>query len=481
MKFKILFSMTAILFAFLVLSGPAFAANYNIDSVAGFMDIANDLTGNYSLDADIDLSSVASFTPIGDSTNPFKGNIIGNGYSISNLTYDGTGTAGVGLFGYAENATFDNFFVRNFDITGQKYVGTLVGSAVNTSFLNIHVFDSTVTAIEEDTDYGKAGGIVGILDETNTNAPFASQMRHCSADNVAVSAHVDGGGLIGCIGLYDNRAVSKTTQVSQCYFNGTVTVSHHSAGGIVGSNFGGHIEKCYAIGSVICTGSSDLADQFGLGLAAGGIIGNMFSGTIDQCFFSGYIDINEGAPDTSGTAKGYLGCVGITHFYSGDSQALSDSIKACPYYVTEDTDITLLDPTHVPLSVVDIQGFIDLNWDIRDVSDPDNNELWVFDDGALRFIWSYVPPVPPVPPQSPGGTPTGSAFIVNPTSDVPDRTVPPVGPSVPSEPSNAAPQPVDSEQPVPEPAASKLWIYLLVAGIILIVGIAYILWQKNGK
>ena len=469
--------MTAILFAFLVLSGPALAADYNIDNVADFMNITDDLTGTYSLNTNIDLSS-ASFAPIGNSTNPFKGTINGNGYSISNLTYDGTGTEGVGLFGYAENATFDNFILRNFDITGQKYVGTLVGSAVNTSILNIRVFDSTVTAIEEDTDYGKAGGIVGILDETNANAPFASQMRYCSADNVAVSAHVDGGGLIGCIGLYDNRAISKTTTVSQCYFNGTVTVTHHSAGGIVGSNFGGTIEKCYAIGFVICTGSSGSSDQNGLGLAAGGIIGNMFSGTIEQCFFSGYIDINEDAPDTSGTTKGYLGCIGIIYFYFGNNQELSDKIKACPYYVTEDTDITLLDPMHIPLSVVDIQGFLDLNWDIRDVSDPDNDELWIFDNGALRFIWSYVPSVPS---PSKGGTPTGFAVIVNPTSDAPDRTVPSAEPSVPSEPSNAAPQPVNPGQPVPEPAGSKIWIFLLGAGILLVVVIAYFLWQKNGK
>ena len=483
MKQHILFSIVVTLFILLLLSGPALAANYDINNVGDFLNITNDLGGNYTLNADLDFTSV-TFTSLGTQTAPFKGTFNGNGFNISNLTYNGTGTQYVGLFGYAENATFDNFVLRNFDVMGQQYVGTLVGFAVNSSISNIHVFDSRVAAIEEGSNYGKAGGIVGCLDSGSVASFLKSKMVYCSADSVEILAHIDGGGLIGCIGEYGNVGTPKTTEVSQCYFNGTVKVSHHSAGGIVGTNFGGHIKNCYAIGSVICAGDGSPADD-ARGLAAGGIIGNMQAGTIDGCFFSGYLEIHpENAASPNPAYDDFLGSIGII-FSTLTGSSLYDllnDLDNCPFYLTDGTNLFHLNPGFPPLTEVNISVFKNLGWSIRDVSDTDGGETWVFDNGNLRFNWSYVPSAT----SSSGGSSTGSASVVNSTSDTSNRIeLASMEPSVSMEPSdssesfNPTSRPADSEPPILNNSGLGWWVLALIVGFVLFAGIVYDFWKKK--
>jgi uncharacterized repeat protein (TIGR02543 family) len=61
----------------------------------------NAFLGQYFIqDADIDMSSVLAFTPIGDQSWPFSGNYNGDGYTIYNMSIDFGDCSEAGLFGY---------------------------------------------------------------------------------------------------------------------------------------------------------------------------------------------------------------------------------------------------------------------------------------------------------------------------------------------------------------------------------------------
>ena len=79
-----------------------------------------------------------SWTPIGkyvssDSTEniPFKGIFDGNNYTIDEIKIDST-NSGIGLFAYTDNATIKNLKIgEKSSITGNAYVGGIVGVAIN--------------------------------------------------------------------------------------------------------------------------------------------------------------------------------------------------------------------------------------------------------------------------------------------------------------------------------------------------------------
>lgn len=127
------------------------------------------------LTADIDLKNychaaedgkeLLSWLPIGNDNNRWKGNMDGQGHTISNL-YIKTAQNHVGLFGYTDGATiqdliFDNAKVENVSTTNRKtnYTGILAGYAYGDSPAHIKGIKTTnnCTVIgQEDT-----GGIVG--------------------------------------------------------------------------------------------------------------------------------------------------------------------------------------------------------------------------------------------------------------------------------------------------------------------------------
>ncbi len=79
------------------------------------------------LAADIDLKN-AAWTPIGTSTNQFKGTFDGQNKTISNISANCPSMENVGLFGFATNCTLKNVTLENVDIKGKKNVGGLAGT-----------------------------------------------------------------------------------------------------------------------------------------------------------------------------------------------------------------------------------------------------------------------------------------------------------------------------------------------------------------
>ena len=94
----------------------------------------NNLTGRYALGSNIDATATSTwnaglgFAPVGDNILPFEGTFDGLGHTISNLVINRPATTYVGLFGRTSNGIISNVGLLNVNITGNYYVGGLVGS-----------------------------------------------------------------------------------------------------------------------------------------------------------------------------------------------------------------------------------------------------------------------------------------------------------------------------------------------------------------
>ena len=89
--------------------------------------------GTYIQTANIDAFSTSSwddssgFSPIGNNSTKFTGSYDGDGYTINGLRIARSSTNYIGLFGYTDGATIQDLGVTNVNITGNNYIGGLVG------------------------------------------------------------------------------------------------------------------------------------------------------------------------------------------------------------------------------------------------------------------------------------------------------------------------------------------------------------------
>ncbi|MBL8479158.1 MAG: hypothetical protein JNK59_07610, partial [Sterolibacteriaceae bacterium] len=209
--------------------------------------MSTNLAGNYALGTDIEASATAfwnagqGFLPVGDTTTAFTGQFDGLGRTVSSLTINRPATDHLGLFGVASGAVIKNLMLDNASITGQNYVGGLVGSLDGGSIVSSHSLSASIS------------GVQGI------------------------------GGLAGRI--YGNAWVNDSTSSGSV----SATDTQGSAGGLVG------LMGC--CGSPIVTASDSSADVTGVGYL-GGLVGWMQNG---QIISSGaYGDVTGGGDNVGG-------------------------------------------------------------------------------------------------------------------------------------------------------------------------------------
>jgi len=178
-----------------------------ISTVEDLMNINNDLSEQYILNNDIDLSGVTDFKPIGY-LKSFSGVFINpNNYIIKNLTLDSSNCYSSGLFYYISNALIENIILENVviyneegtvgaisassllslvsnckvvgEITGVHNVGGLIGSSRCTEISEC-TFVGTVSQINFETTFSSphgAGGLVGYLDnESGENTIYNNKV-----------------------------------------------------------------------------------------------------------------------------------------------------------------------------------------------------------------------------------------------------------------------------------------------------------------
>lgn len=242
------------------------------------------------LTADIDLKNychaaedgkeLLSWLPIGNDNNRWKGNMDGQGHTISNL-YIKTAQSFVGLFGYTYGATiqdliFGNAKVENVSTTNEKTdnTGILAGKAYGDSPSHIKGIKTTnnCTVIgQEDT-----GGIVGIA--------------KINLENCENRSSVKGTGSVGGI-----AGDSFERNIKRCTNYGTVENGRNQyIGGIIGYAYGTCIEDCANYGKITSTGWH-----------AGGIAGSTLKNSSIQNVFS-YGDVTN-TNGSSGIIIGYVG------------------------------------------------------------------------------------------------------------------------------------------------------------------------------
>lgn len=184
-------------------------------STAQELAAISDMNGKYIQTADIDLSSFANWTPIGNSpaSNTFKGFFVNpDGYKIRNLTIASSdfvphgpyGGCNGGLFGSVSEALIYGVKLENVSVYLGDFTGKLNSSAggIAASTLSSYVKDCSVKG--ELTATGCAGGIIGSMswgcvEGCDFEGSAANVPREDGASDVEDS--VSAGGIVGYCGI----------------------------------------------------------------------------------------------------------------------------------------------------------------------------------------------------------------------------------------------------------------------------------------
>jgi filamentous hemagglutinin family protein len=316
-----------------------FTAYMWVNDVFDLQDINQNLSGTYAIANKIDASITAftNFTPIGDSTNPFTGTLIGVGAgdilmngplsaTIDRLTIKSS-AANVGLFGViGVGGIVDDIGLTNVTIVANgsnQFVGTIAGTNQG---LIAHVsaagsLGSEDNATPVSSAIGAYGGLVGLND---IGGSIANSRANVAIEVTGpISGYIDAGGLVGqnrgrIMGSSAAGTIHATYgsnartylgglvgwNLGSSYFTGSGSISNSYAtvditgsgsfgvgGGLVGQNDTGSIIKSYSTGSVQLAGLSN---------TAGGLVGGTYSGTASNSYW----DITTSGLTTSALGTG---------------------------------------------------------------------------------------------------------------------------------------------------------------------------------
>ncbi len=240
---------------------------------------ANYWDAHFELMADVDLSAYGgtSYNLIGGTfpDNPFNGVFDGNGHTISNFTYESTGTYYVGIFRYVDgvDAEIKNLGLLDPNVDAWNDIGSLVGMLGGGAVSRCYVEGGSVSG---DT---RIGGLVGFSAEAVVSDCYSTG---------SVSGRSFVGGLVG---------LSSRGVVSDCYSTGSVSGSANGAGGLVGENgYENRISDSYSTAGV--------AGEY----EVGGLVGwNDKRGTISNCHSSGDVSGTTGVGGLVGLNDGIVG------------------------------------------------------------------------------------------------------------------------------------------------------------------------------
>ena len=332
------------------------AAEFDADCT----DTGDGIPGNYhgyyfKQTKDLDLSSIASWDPIGYSGGCyFAGHYDGDGHTITGTKSTGKvderdkddadsyGCATAGIFGWVAFGSVENLHVENanFVATGQgnySFVGGVAAVAFAASIKNCTVKNS---ALESKRDYNNncAGGIAGY----STGATF----KNCASVSNNIQSMAYGGGFVG--ENDDDNDVGNSTY-TDCYaVNCSVAAKTEEkrgtsfAGGFIGMIVADKVAltNCYAYKSVLSTEGTS-ANNVATGVfAASFFANNGYTASVDtkNCYYGECtVTTNVGSATektseefTNGTVANLLG------------EAFAQG-KLYPVFATDPADYTKVD------------------------------------------------------------------------------------------------------------------------------------------
>ncbi|MBZ3935423.1 GLUG motif-containing protein [Methanimicrococcus blatticola] len=447
MKLKTIFLAAVILTALVLMSGTALAANTIYVDQAYFNAYAtddntkfSDMDADYILTENIDLSGVTNWKPIGPSHNfYFNGTFDGGGYTISGLTINDPASVNLGLFGVAADASFSNVTLKNFNITGQSYLGSLIGLVsiweYENRIDNVTVIDCNITGsdlyagglvgsfqsnyngmIDNCSATGKvtAGGQVGGLAGTILYSSIQNSYANCTVNATYIPADLGPNQLIygsagGLAGSITNSAVST------CYTAGNVQSASDKAGGLFGLT-----SSLYAVNLTTISNCYSVCDVSAEETYAGGLVGlntGEYINSISNCYFAGAVYVNT----INGEIGGIVGGVeedDALHTYP------DPKVTDCIYLDVDDSYYTNafgLSATSRNMKKIttylEDSVYLDIGstgWDIVSAYDP--GHIWYILEGKTFPLLSIFY----VPPSNGGGDGTGEAVVVDPIPVKPD-------------------------------------------------------------
>lgn len=187
---------------------------YQITSVSDLQQLASDVNGGnsyegyyFQLTSDLNFNN-ATFTAIGTETNPFKGSFDGQGYKIMNVTLTSDENY-VGVFGYidAATATISKIGTENVTInnSANQYFGSLIGYVDNCAGIsNCYAINPTITGDEY------VGGLIGYA------TSITSGISNCYVQSGTLTAAGYCGGIVG---------YNKGVAISNSYSNANIATN----------------------------------------------------------------------------------------------------------------------------------------------------------------------------------------------------------------------------------------------------------------
>lgn len=256
-------ALLAAILAVSVLPAAVFAdsqADLTVSTAAQLRKFAEDVNGGNPyegktvvLSADIDLDSV-EWTPIGTSSNPFKGTFDGGYHIVSGLSI--TSGSEAGLFGFVSSGTIKNLVVRG-SVEGSGSIAGIVGKLSNGRIENCrneaNVSGASAvggvvgnvdgnTTVESCVNKGSVSGTTGYIGGVTGQHWRAGTVENCY-NSGAVSGPASVGGVSG-----GHKAASPT--LKNCLNTGIVTdtaAAQNNIGAVIGGCRGGSFSNCFYI------------------------------------------------------------------------------------------------------------------------------------------------------------------------------------------------------------------------------------------
>ena len=304
-------------------------------------------TGFYALGTNVNLSSIASFSPIGYTSassnsfpTQFAGALEGLGHSLTNLSINDANpdrniafiselSAGAVLSNFTISGTvivaggtgwnqsmvvgLDNGIIRNVGASGTVSIGTtkvniggLVGSTNPGATIANSYFTGTVSGAGSNTN---VGGLVGL---TSASSTISNSWASATVSSSSTLTNV--GGLVG-----QQNGIVFSTYATGSLIDGAGAAS--ALGGLIGNNNGGTVYNSYAnvavfggsgnskIGALVGSNRGTLSAVYAYGLitpgstntSVGGMVGTVGSGSTA---ISAYWDITQTGQSTSALGTG---------------------------------------------------------------------------------------------------------------------------------------------------------------------------------
>ena len=284
-----------------------------------------------SLEADLDLKDVKTWTPIGsrfaaDGTllHYFSGKFYGNGHTISNLdfseNYGKTEYPSFGFFSEVYGAEISGLTIQGkLDVSNSGYVyfGTVAGVAADSK-----ISDCASNVSFTDTDKYINGTVALCGYAINSTIEYCQNKGDFSITQDVTSFQM--GGIVG---------LAQNSTVQYCANTGDLTSWTPCTGGIVGQLIqNSKVINCYSTGKIVPLGKG--TTDFG------GIAGTVGTGTeIRHCYFAGEVDLSQYTATTPYKRLGGIvgGVSSDTPVFENNYFIETENVTACSKYTEAGT------------------------------------------------------------------------------------------------------------------------------------------------